>query len=465
MDEVDVEDSAETAGTRREKEERNSTNISGMSNTTARKEDTYQGTQFLMEEVLEQGNILIAMKRVVGNKGAPGVDKMTTEQLEPYVAKHWPLIEAELLEGRYQPKPVRGVEIPKPDGIGVRKLGIPTVVDRLIQQAVHQVLSPIFEHDFSEHSFGFRPGRNTHQAILKAQEYIAGGKHWVVDTDLEKFFDRVNHDILMARIARKIKDKRILLLIRRFLQAGLMIGGLESIRTEGTPQGGPLSPLLSNIMLDDLDKELEKRGHSFCRYADDCNIYVNSQKAGERVMQSIKEFLGKKLKLKINEGKSAVAQVWERKFLGYTVTNEERPRLKIAEVPLKRFKDKLREKFRKGKGQDIKHFVKELKPILMGWANYFYRTEIPHQLSSVDSWVRHKIRDIIWRQLKRPATRIRAMVRQGVRIEKARDLAWCNKGPWRCSMCQTMHIAYPNKYLDKIGLTSLLQRREYLKAL
>jgi RNA-directed DNA polymerase len=465
MDEVDAEDRTGMTGTKREKGGRNPTNTSGAFSTTAKKEENYLGNQSLMEKVLEYGNIKIAMQRVIRNKGAPGVDGMTTEQLQSYVASHWPQIEKEMLEGEYKPKPVRGVEIPKPDGNGMRKLGIPTVVDRLIQQALHQVLSPIFEEGFSVYSFGFRPGRSTHQAILKAHGYIAEGKKWVVDTDLEKFFDRVNHDILMSRVARKIKDKRVLLLIRRFLQAGLMIGGLESVRTEGTPQGGPLSPLLSNVMLDDLDKELEKRGHSFCRYADDCNIYVQSQKAGERVMQSIREFLGKKLKLKINEGKSAVAQVWERKFLGYTVTNEEKPRLKIADAPLKKFKDKLRKKFREGKGRNIKGFVKELRPILMGWVNYFYLTGLSGQLKKIDQGIRHKLRDVIWRQLKEPATRIKAMIRLGIKPQDARELAWNGKGPWRCSKCRPMQMAYPNKYFDEIGLISLLQRREAFNAL
>jgi RNA-directed DNA polymerase len=397
MDEVGAEDGTEMTGTTREKEGQNPTNISGAFNITAIRDTTYPTNQNLMEEVLEYNNIQRAMKRVIGNKGAPGVDKMTTEQLQSHIANNWNQIEAELLEGRYKPKPVKEVEIPKPDSKGVRKLGIPTATDRLIQQALHQVLSPIFENEFSEHSFGFRPGRNTHQAILRAQEYVAQGKKWVVDIDLEKFFDRVNHDILMSRIARRIEDKRVLLLIRRFLQSGIMVGGLESTRTEGTPQGGPLSPLLSNVMLDDLDKELEKRGHHFCRYADDCNIYVQSQKAGERVMQSIRNFLSKKLKLKINEEKSAVAPTRERKFLGYTITNEERPRLRIAENPLKRFKDKLKKKFREGRGRNVKQFVKELRPTLMGWVNHFYLAEDPRQLGNIDSWIRHKLRGVIWR--------------------------------------------------------------------
>lgn len=466
MDEVDAEDRTEMTGTRREEEGRNPTDISGAFSITAKKEETYLGNQLVMREVLEYNNIQTAIRKVIGNKGAPGVDGMTTEQLKSYVTDHWPRIEKELLEGLYQPQPVRGVEIPKPDGKGMRKLGIPTVVDRLIQQALHQVLSPIFEKTFSENSFGFRPGRSAHQAILKAQGYCAEEKKWVVDIDLEKFFDRVNHDILMSRVARKIKDKKVLLLIRRFLQAGLMVGGLETIRTEGTPQGGPLSPLLSNIMLDDLDKELERRGHSFCRYADDCNVYVQSQKAGERVMQSIKEFLSNKLKLKVNEEKSAVAEVWERKFLGYTMTKEEKPRLKIAEGSLKRLKDKLKKKFREGRGQNIKQLVKDLKPIIMGWGYYFYRTSISSQMAVIDKWIRHKLRDIIWRQMKTPATRRKMLIQRGLRVESARELAGSSKGSWRCSRNPSIHTAYPNKYFGEMGLISLLQIREgALKAL
>ncbi len=465
MDAKDAEDrtaNADKTGTGRKVEGRNPTTPSGAFGTTARRETTYLGTQFLMEEVLEYQNIRIAVQKVRGNKGAPGVDKMTTESLKSHLATHWTQIRQELLGGTYRPSPVRQVEIPKPSGRGMRKLGIPTVIDRLIQQALHQVLSPIFDPEFSENSFGFRPGRNALQAISKANEYVASGRTWVVDTDLEQFFDRVNHDILMARVARKIKDKRVLLLIRRYLQAGIMVGGLETMRVEGTPQGGPLSPLLSNILLDEFDKELEKRGHLFCRYADDCNIYVRSQKAGERVMQSVRTFLEKKLKLKVNEEKSAVAPVGERKFLGYTVTSKDGP--KIAKEAMERFKKRVREQFRKGRGRTIKETVKELKPKLMGWANYFYRTEDSRQMKGLDQWIRHKLRDIIWRQLKTARARMRAMTQRGVNRTTAIRLAWSRKGPWRCSLSPPMQHAYRNKYFEEIGLVSLLQRREYLNA-
>lgn len=440
------------------KEERRnlSQDLQGVSKNTARKDNPYPIKRNIIEEVLEFKNMKEALKRVVGNKGSPGVDKMTTEDLSPYLKEHWPRIREELLEGNYKPRPVKGVEIPKPGG-GIRKLGIPTVLDRLIQQAMHQILSPIFEEEFSEYSYGFRPGRSTHQAIQQAQKHIAQGKRWVVDIDLEKFFDKVNHDILMSRIARKIQDKKALLLIRRFLQAGLMEGGLISARVQGTPQGGPLSPLLSNIMLNDLDQELEKRRHSFCRYADDCNIYVQSESAGQRVMQSIKEFLEDKIKLKINEKKSAVARPWERKFLGYSFTNDENPKLIIAQESVKRIKDKIRDQCCKGRGMNVEKFIKSLTPQLRGWRNYFKLVETLWQFQTLDKWIRRKLRCIIWRQLKQSKTREKAMIKQGVSPNKARESAGSQKGPWRSSIIPGMHQAFPNKYFEKLGLYSLSQ--------
>lgn len=298
-----------------------------------------------IEEVLSRGNMARALKRVKANKGSAGVDNMTVEELEPYLQQEWPRLRKELLEGTYRPMPVRRVMIPKPDG-GERPLGIPTAVDRLIQQALHQVLSLLVEKSFSESSYGYRPGKSAHEAVEQARRFVAKGRRWVVDLDLEKFFDRVNHDILMDRVERRVKDRRITRLIRRYLEAGIMENGLATASTEGTPQGGPLSPLLSNILLDDLDKELERRGSSFCRYADDCNIYVHSKRAGERVKASVTLFLLETLKLKVNEKKSAVARPWKRKFLGYTVTMDKATRLRVSERSIKRLKEKLKDIFR-----------------------------------------------------------------------------------------------------------------------
>ena len=424
---------------------------------TAKREDSIQDQTSLMEAVLERENMLAAYGRVVGNKGAAGVDGMTTDDLKAYLTAHWSQIKDELLSGRYEPSPVKQVETPKPDG-GVRKLGIPTVLDRFIQQALHQVLSPIFELNFSKSSYGFRPGKNAQQAVLKAKEYITEGGQWVVDLDLEKFFDRVNHDILMSRVARKIKDKKMLLLIRKCLQAGIMIGGIESWREEGTPQGGPLSPLLSNILLDDLDKELEKRGHKFCRYADDCNIYVKSEEAGQRVMASIKRYLEEKLKLKVNDQKSEVARPWKRKFLGYTVTHGS-PRIKIAKKAIDKLKDKVRDKFQQGKGKSLERNIKELRPLLKGWINYFKLTEVQTPIQRLDQWIRRRLRKIIWKQMKKPSTRQRALIKRGVSEEVAWATANSRKGAWRSSRTEAMHQAYPNSYFEDMGLVSLTQER------
>jgi RNA-directed DNA polymerase len=427
---------------------------------TAKREDPIQETAFLMEEVLKRENMKIAYAKVVSNKGSPGIDQMTTRDLEDYLKKHWLQIKDELMAGRYQPKPVKQVEIPKPDG-GVRKLGIPTVIDRLIQQALHQVLSPIFEKDFSESSYGFRPRRSAQQAVLKAKEYVAEGRNWVVDLDLEKFFDRVNHDILMSRVARKIKDKKVLLLIRKYLQAGIMVDGIESAREEGTPQGGPLSPLLSNVLLDDLDKTLEERGHKFCRYADDCNIYVKSKEAGQRVMESTKSYLEKHLKLKVNEGKSKVARPGGRKFLGYTVVHG-KVRIRIADKAIDKLKDKVREKLQRGKGKSLKRTIKELKPLLKGWINYFKLTEVQDILKRLDAWIRRKLRKIIWEQLKRTWTRAKALIKQGVSKDIAWDTAKSRKGAWRNSRTGAMHQAYPSSYFEDMGLVSLFQEKQRL---
>ena len=340
-------------------------------NVTAGTDYLHEEPTELMSAVLERANMQKAYARVLRNKGAPGVDGLTVGELNAYLKTHWPEHKEALLKGRYQPQPVRKVEIPKPGG-GVRQLGIPTVLDRLIQQALHQVLSPVFEPGFSNNSYGFRPGRSAGQAVTQARDYVEAGNRWVIDLDLEKFFDRVNHDILMSRVARKIKDKRILKLIRNFLESGICEGGLVTARKTGTPQGGPLSPLLSNILLTDLDQELERRGHKFCRYADDCNVYVRSEKAGRRVLSSLTNYLEQRLKLKVNQGKSGVGRPWQRKFLGYTVCNRKyNVRLKIAPAVIKRFKGDLKAMFRWGRGWSIYRMVDALNPKLRGWMNYF----------------------------------------------------------------------------------------------
>ena len=409
----------------------------------------------LMEAVVERENMERALRRVMSNKGVPGVDGLRVEDLRGYCIQHWPALKEALLAGAYEPQPVLGAEIPKPGG-GVRQLGIPTALDRLIQQAVHQVLSPLFEPGFSESSYGFRPGRNAHQAVLKARDYVAEGRRYVVDMDLEKFFDRVNHDVLMARVAHKVTDKRILRLIRRYLQAGMMQNGVESQRTEGTPQGGPLSPLLSNILLDDLDKELEKRGHAFCRYADDCNIYVKTRRSGERVMASIRRFLSDRLKLRVNESKSGVHRPWERKFLGYTMTWHKVPRLKVAPAVETRLRSTVKEICRRGRGRRLKDTIAALTPKLRGFAAYFRLAEVKGPFQEFDEWLRHKLRSIIWRQWKRTHTRAKNLMKQGLDKERAWKSATNGRGPWWNSRASHMNQAYPVKYFENLGLLSLL---------
>jgi len=408
-----------------------------------------------MEEVLSRGNMSLALKRVKANKGAAGVDEMTVDDLEPYLKAEWLRIRRELLEGRYRPQAVRRVMIPKPDG-GERPLGIPTVIDRLIQQAVHQVISPLFEKGFSESSYGYRPGKSAQQAVEQARQFVAQGRRWVVDIDLEKFFDRVNHDILMDRVERKVTDRRITKLIRSYLQAGVMENGLTTASTEGTPQGGPLSPLLSNILLDDLDKELERRGSSFCRYADDCNIYVHSQRAGERVKTSVTKYLLETLKLKVNEKKSAVARPWKRKFLGYTVTMDKATRLRAAERSIKRVKDKLRDIFRSGQGSNIGRFIKEkLNPVVRGWGNYYRLTRVKWILEELDGWIRRKLRVVLWRQMKRPWTRAKRLMARGLEEKRAWKSAYNGRGPWWNSGASHMNEAFPVKYFRELGLVEL----------
>jgi RNA-directed DNA polymerase len=332
----------------------------------------------------------------------------------------------------------------------------------LIQQALNQVLQPLFDPEFSASSYGFRPGRSAHQAVQAARGYVAAGKRWVVDLDLEKFFDRVNHDVLMARVARKVEDERVLKLIRRYLEAGLMEGGITSMRTEGTPQGGPLSPLLSNILLDDLDRELEKRGLSFCRYADDCNIYVGSKRAGERVMQEVTAFLERRLKLKVNASKSAVARPWERKFLGYSMTWHKKPKLKIAEASRKRLAEKLRKTMREARGKSLKQTIERLNPVLRGWIAYFRLTEVKGVLEELDGWIRRKLRTVLWRQWKRVYARAKNLMRAGIDKVRAWRSATNGRGPWWNGGASHMNAAYPKSWFDRMGLVSLLETRQRL---
>jgi RNA-directed DNA polymerase len=418
------------------------------------------GNQRVMEAVCERENLREALQRVKANKGSPGIDGMTVEQLPDHLKQHWPAIREQLLSGTYQPQPVRRVEIPKPDG-GVRKLGIPTVLDRFVQQAVQQVLQRQWDPSFSEYSYGFRPNRSAQQAVAQAQQYIAEGFTWCVDLDLEKFFDRVNHDRLMGRIVQRVEDKRLLTLIRAFLNAGVMEEGLVRPSVEGTPQGGPLSPLLSNLVLDELDRELEARGHRFVRYADDCNIYVRSERAGQRVMESVKRFLTHKLKLKVNEGKSAVAKPQERKFLGFSflVPPGKEPKRRIAPKAIDRFKERVREITRKAKGASMEQMIPELSLYLRGWRGYFGFCETPSVLVDLDSWVRRRVRRAFWWQWKTSRKRLAELLRRGASPDLAARTAGSRCGPWRASRSPALHQALSNAYLASLGLVSVAAGR------
>src|SRR6185437_7138473 len=434
----------------------------GASSATARLSPTRPEAEVrLMEAILGRENMMTALRRVEANKGAPGADGMPVEELRAYLVANWPHIKEDLLAGRYRPAPVRGVEIPKPGG-GKRLLGIPTVLDRLIQQAMHQVLMPLFDPGFSGSSFGFRPGRSAHQAVLAAQSHMAAGCRFVVDIDLEKFFDRVNHDVLMARVARQVADKRVLRLIRRYLQAGLLLGGLTTARRDGTPQGGPLSPLLSNILLDNLDKELERRGHAFCRYADDCNIYVRSRRAGERVMASLTRFLSERLRLAVNLAKSAVDRPWHRSFLGYTVTAHKEPRLRVAGTSVARLRDKLRDRFRAGRGRSIGRTVEALRPLLRGWMQYFRLAQAKGVFEELDGWLRRKLRCVLWRQWKRPRTRRKRLMQRGLDPERAWRSAYNGRGPWWNAGASHMNDAYRAAFFVQLGLPSLIGLHRHL---
>jgi len=415
-------------------------------------------TEYLMEEVCQRENLKEALKRVRQNKGSPGVDGMTVDELPDHLMTHWPTIRDQLLGGTYQPQPVKRVEIPKPGG-GMRKLGIPTCLDRFIQQAVLQVLQKRWDPTFSEHSYGFRPRRSAHQAIAQAQRYVADGYLWVVDIDLEKFFDRVNHDKLMGRIAQRISDKRLLKLIRAFLNAGVMENGLVSPTDEGAPQGGPLSPLLSNLVLDDLDTELERRGHCFVRYADDSNIYVRSERAGHRVMDSVSVFITKKLKLKVNRDKSAVGHPWERKFLGFRLTNGRQPKRSIAPQARQRFKERVREITRRTRGVSLERMVEELSRYLRGWRGYFGFCETPSVLRDFDSWIRRRLRSVVWKRWKRGRKRFAELRARDVNMNLAAKTAGSPHGPWRLARSTALSIALPNAYFNMLGLLSLVDGR------
>ena len=411
----------------------------------------------LIEEIVHAENVKKALERVESNGGAPGIDGMKTQDLRKYLRRHWIGIRGQLLEGAYVPQSVKRVDIPKPDGSGTRKLGIPTVLDRFIQQSVMQVLQSKWDPTFSDHSYGFRPGRSAHQAVAKAQMFICEGHTHVVDIDLEKFFDRVNHDILMGRLARRIEDKRALRLIRSFLNAGVMENGLVRPTEEGTPQGGPISPLLSNIMLDELDRELEGRGLRFVRYADDCNIYVKSERAGQRVMRSVSTFITRKLKLKVNESKSAVAQPGERKFLGFSFTRsgKERNRRKIAPQALERFKKKIRVLTNRNRGKSIEQVVEELSNYLHGWGGYFSFCQTRSVLPDLDCWIRRRLRCLIWRQWKVYRRRRSELIKRGVSEIGATKAAFSNHGPWCMSHVPPIRVALPNAYFDSLELPRL----------
>src|SRR5437660_7141345 len=408
----------------------------------------------LLEEVCERENCKQALARVKANKGSPGVDGVTVHDLPGCLEQHWPAIREQLLSGTYVPQPVRRVEIPKPDG-GVRKLGIPTVLDRFVQQAVMQVLQCRWDRTFSPHSYGFRPGRSAHQAVEQAQQYIAEGYRFVVDLDLEKFFDRVNHDQLMAKIAERVSDKRLLTLFRAFLQAGVMENGLVSPSEEGTPQGGPLSPVVSNIVLNELDQELERRGHRFTRYADDCNIYVRSRRAGERVMRSVTRLLTTKLKLRVNSEKSAVARPWERKFLGFSFTNHKPPKRRLAPKAMARFKERVRELTSRTRGISLARKVQDLAEYLRGWIGYFGRCETPEVLAKLEKWLRRRLRSMVWKQWKRGTTRYRELRKRGIAAQDAAKTAGSSDGPWHLANTPALKIALSNAYFASLGLPEL----------
>ena len=435
----------------------------GLRGTPAQPKEPIRETQVsdLLEQVVAPQNMRMALKRVEQNKGAAGGDGMTVDSLRPFLLSHWSCLRSALLAGTYRPQPVKRVEIPKPSG-GVRLLGIPTVLDRLIQQALLQVLTPLFDPYFSPASYGFRPGKRGHDAVREAKKYIRSGYDWVVDLDLEKFFDRVNHDILMARLARSISDKRVLRLIRRFLTSGVLINGLVSATEEGTPQGGPLSPLLSNIVLDDLDKELTRRGHRFVRYADDCNIYVGSRRAGERVKASVTAFLEDRLRLKVNEAKSAVARPWVRKFLGLTFTHVDK-RTRLAPASLQKVKDKIRSLTQRSAAISIAERIRQLNQYLGGWMGYFALSESPSTFSELDEWMRRRLRMCQWKQWKRTRTRVRELRALELKELHVWEAAGSRKAYWRLAKSPPLHKALNNAYWRELGFVTLTDRYQRVR--
>ena len=416
----------------------------------------------LMSQILSRENMLQALKRVEKNKGSHGVDMMPVQNLRQHIVENWLTIKEQILMGTYKPQPVRRVEIPKPDG-GVRLLGIPTVTDRLIQQAVAQVLSRKYDPTFSNHSYGFRPNRSAHDAIREAKGFIREGYRWVVDMDLEKFFDKVNHDRLMGTLAKRIHDKPLLKLIRKYLQSGVMINGVVMDTNQGTPQGGPLSPLLSNIVLDEFDKELEKRGHKFVRYADDCNIYVRTQRAGIRVMKSIRTFIEKKLRLKVNEKKSTVDRPWNCKFLGFSFTNNKEPKIRIAKQSIKRMKGKIREITSRSKPFPMELRIQKLNRYLIGWCGYFALADTKSIFEQLDGWIKRRLRMCLWKNWKKPSTKVRNLVQLGVPKWKAHEWGNTRKSYWRISKSPILHRALGNSYWSHLGLKSLKARYEILR--
>jgi RNA-directed DNA polymerase len=417
----------------------------------------------MLEQLLSRENLLEALKRVEANKGSHGVDGMSVKSLREHIKQNWQTIRQAIEEGTYQPNPVRRVEIPKPNGGGVRRLGIPTVTDRMLQQAIAQVLTPLFDPQFSESSYGFRPRRRGHDAVRKAGGYMKEGYRFVVDLDLEKFFDRVNHDRLMMKISERVKDKKILLLIRKYLQSGVMENGLVKPTSEGAPQGGPLSPLLSNIVLDELDKELEKRGHRFVRYADDCNIYVKTKRAGERVKASVTQFIETRLKLKVNQDKSAVDRPWKRKFLGFSFSHNKEPKVRIAKQSLQKAEAKIREITSRRKSMKMEERVKEINQYLIGWCGYFSLADTPSIFRDLDSWIRRRLRMCLWKQWKKPKTKIKRLISLGIPKDKAFEWGNTRKGYWRIARSPILQRTLDNQYWETNGLKSLLDRYNSLR--